>query len=172
MVRDICYKLYSLWSIWIFSWRIHESKVCFLLIQHQLSVGKITWLRLALVVFANSLQLMAFLLKHQSWLLSAVSVVYAKVLLLNMLLVFALQLARMVPLIQLLHDIESLWLRHVKLLLRLRHHQWVIVNLFLWVYLRRCLNQCCLFVRELLKNLLCDAFFKSLVACLSRWWWH
>ena len=48
---------------------------------------------------------MAFLLKHQSWFLSLVSVVYAKVLLLNMLLVFTLQLARMVTLIELLHDI-------------------------------------------------------------------
>ena len=48
---------------------------------------------------------MAFLLKHQPGFLSAVSVVYAKVLLLNMLLVFTLQLAGMVPLVQLLHYI-------------------------------------------------------------------
>ena len=48
---------------------------------------------------------MAFLLKHQSGFLSAVSVVYAKVLLLNMLLVFTLQLAGMISLIQLLHNI-------------------------------------------------------------------
>ena len=100
-----------------------------MLVLHELSKVELAELPSQLVVRRLLLQLVALALIEVRLLLFAVSLIDAKVALLYLGLVLALELACMVACAELLENVERLRLGHHELFAGLGHHQWILQDL-------------------------------------------